>query len=172
MERIINEQIVATEVMLIDQNGAKVGVVPKRKALSMADEAGLDLVQMSNNSDIPVCKILNNSKLEYDEKKKQKQNKNLNPEKFKEIKFKTAISEHDLGTKINHINEFLSKGFRIQIAVQIINRQINNSKIARELLDGVFGKLTNPYKVVSSPEIRGNFYSSVICSDKKETRKH
>lgn len=171
MERILNECIAATEVMLINQDGVKIGVISKKKALEMASEVDLDLVQMTQG-DIPVCKILDNSKLEYDEKKKQKHNKSINPEKFKEVRFKTAISEHDLNTKVNHINEFLSKGFRIQIAIQTINRQMNSGKVARELLDGVFGKLTNPYKVVSSPELKGNFYSSVICADKKEMRKH
>ena len=132
----------------------------------MAIEANLDLVQMST-TDIPVCKILNNSKLEYEEKKKLKHNKNLNVEKFKEVKFKTAISEHDLNTKINHINEFLNKGFRVQVAAQIMNRQVNGNKVAKGLLDNTLLKITSPYKMVSEPEVRGNLYSVTICSNKE-----
>jgi len=167
MDKIVNNQIAASEVILIDCDGKNLGKFSKREALEIAGKSNLDLVQMTGDS-VPVCKILDYSKMEYDERKKQKHNKNLNSEKFKEVRFRTSICEHDLNTKVSHINDFLVKGFRIQVAIQLINRRNNSGEVAKELMGNILRKLNAPYKFSSQPSLRGNFYSSTICSDLKK----
>ncbi len=126
---------------LIGADGDQLGVVSKLKALELAKEARLDLVLVAEQSNPPVCKILDFGRLVYDQKRKQKnQKKNQVVQKLKELRFHLNTDEHDYQVKISHATGFLEKGNKVKIALvfrgreaaykdkgfEIINRAVND----------------------------------------------
>lgn len=138
----INERIRDAKVQLITQTGENVGLVARNQALTMAREAGLDLVLLSEqgaNNDAPVAKIMDFGKSLYEKKKRQ--NKTKKSQKIiqvKEIKFRPKIGEHDYQTKMKHMIEFLEKGKRVKVSLFFRGREnANRSERAAEL----FGRI-------------------------------
>ena len=107
----INRQIRAREVLVIDENGVQRGVMSVPEACRLADEAGMDLVEVSPNANPPVCKILDFGKYRYElERKTREAKKNQTVVKIKEIRMQPKIEKHDLETKSKAIAEFLGEG--------------------------------------------------------------
>ena len=109
-------------VRLIDENGEMVGVVDTEKAKEMADEAGLDLVEVSPNADPPVCKLLDFGKFKYEAQKKaniaRKKQKTVD---VKEIKMRPGIDEHDYVVKMRSITRFLGDGDKVKVTIILPN---------------------------------------------------
>ena len=122
---LINEQIRATEIQLIDAEGVNVGHVPRAQALRMAELAGLDLVMLSEGKDgVPVAKIMDLGKALYEKKKKQAESKKFQKViQVKEIKLRPKIGEHDYQTKINQAIQFLNEGKRLKITLFFKGRE-------------------------------------------------
>ncbi len=123
---LMNEQIRAPQLQLIDHEGINIGVVPRAQALRMAQEAGLDLVLLadSGKDGVPVVKILDIGKALYEKKKKQAEaKKHQKVIQVKEIKMRPKIGEHDYQTKINQAIEFLKDGKRLKITLQFKGRE-------------------------------------------------
>ena len=109
----INRQIRAREVFLIDENGEQKGVINTFDAFRMAEDAGLDLVEVSPNANPPVCKILDFGKYRYEMEKKQKEaKKNQSVVKLKEVRMQSKIAEGDINTKSKAIAEFIGEATR------------------------------------------------------------
>lgn len=146
----VNEQIRAKQVRLIGSDGSQIGIVTKQKALTTAQEEGLDLIEIAAKARPPVCKIGDFGKMRYDLSKKLKQQKkNQNNQITKTVQFKPNIGESDLLRKIDHIQKFLDKGYRVVVQVNMKGRQnkfanlaeantIN--KIQENLVDAVMDK--------------------------------
>ena len=147
-----NEQIKVKEVRLIDKDGEMQGVVSIQKALAMADEAEVDLIEISPNAAPPVCKIMDLGKFLYEKQKKQK---NSQPaKKMKEVKFKITISEHDLGIKIKQAIEFIKDKHPIRLEVMIFGRIANRDEIAQNLLNKTIERIQEECKVNVSVQRR------------------
>ncbi|MGG1397545.1 translation initiation factor IF-3 [Bacillus salipaludis] len=128
----MNEEIQSKVVRLVSESGQQ--VLPTAQALNMAIEMGLDLVQI-NESDPPVCKILDGGKYKFELQKKEKQNKqNQKIIVTKEIRLSITIDENDLQTKVNSAITFLKKGYHVKVSVRFRGREITHSKIGEELL--------------------------------------
>ncbi|MED1466971.1 translation initiation factor IF-3 [Bacillus salipaludis] len=128
----MNEEIQSKVVRLVSESGQQ--VLPTAQALNMAIEIGLDLVQI-NESDPPVCKILDGGKYKFELQKKEKQNKqNQKIIVTKEIRLSITIDENDLQTKVNSAITFLTKGYHVKVSVRFRGREITHSKIGEELL--------------------------------------
>ena len=130
---LINEQIRAPKVQLINHLGENIGIVNRSEALRLADEAGLDLVLLSQSSkdDVPVVKIMDCGKALYEKKKKQTEaKKKQRTIQVKEIKIRPTIGEHDYQTKMNHALEFLQEGKHVKITIFFKGRE-NMSKQER-----------------------------------------
>ena len=124
--------------MLIDDEGTQHGVVSLQMALSMAEEKKLDLVQISDSKDSPVCKILDYGKYLYKKQKKEKQNKrNQHIIHVKEIRLRLSTGEHDLITKLNKAKKFLEEGNKIKFSIMFRGREISRKETAVKMLDGV-----------------------------------
>jgi len=123
MNKIINNEITAKRVILIGTSGEQLGEMSFSEAYKIADEYSLDLVQM-NDTDIPVCKIMNYSKLVYESKKKNKI-KNKKPE-MKELKLRPTTDKNDLKRLINQANGFIEKSNNVKFTVQFRGREIYN----------------------------------------------
>ena len=121
----INRQIRAREVLVIDENGVQRGVMNVPEACRLADEAGMDLVEVSPNANPPVCKILDFGKYRYEmEKKSREAKKNQTVVKIKEIRMQPKIEKHDLETKSKAIAEFLGEGNKVKVSVRFRGREL------------------------------------------------
>lgn len=126
-EHLINEEITAPRVRLIDADGEMRGVVTRSEALYIAEEEGLDLVEIQPNSEPPVCRIMDHGKFRYQQQKKQAMiKKNQKQIETKEIQFRPVISQHDYETKIKQAKSFLSEGNKVRLVVHNKKQRTNN----------------------------------------------
>jgi translation initiation factor IF-3 len=120
----VNERILAPRVRVVGEN-IKVDVYPTSVAIKMAQDQGLDLVEISPNADPPVCKVIDYSKFKYEQKKKQKEIKaNAQKTILKEIRFGPNTDEHDFNFKVKHAENFLKEGAKVKAYVHFAGRSI------------------------------------------------
>lgn len=123
---------------MIDPDGNQLGIIPTYKALAVANDFGLDLVEISPNATPPVCKIMDYGRYRYEQtKKKQEAKKKQSSFQVKEIKVRPKTSDHDLQTKIEHIRKFIDKKDKVKVTVMFRGREITLSQTAKELLDKI-----------------------------------
>ena len=160
----VNEQINRYgSCRLIDAEGNQVGVFGVGAALDMADEAGLDLVEIAPNADPPVCRIMDYGKFKYDRQKKEKENrKNSKSQQVKEMKFRCGIGEGDYNTKKKHIVRFLDSGSKVRIAIMFRGREMSHPELGLEILDKLATELEDKANVVQSPKVEGRNMTMVI----------
>ena len=131
----VNEDIRIREVQLIDQDGQNRGVVPTREALTMAQDAGLDLVEIAPNSAPPVCKILDYGRFKYQNQKKANEaRKKQHVVEIKEIRMSPSIDTNDFNTKVKSAVKFLNDGNRVKVTVRFRGREMAHTSLGQELL--------------------------------------
>lgn len=162
-----NEQIRAPKVLLV-KDGARVGQFDTAAAIRMARDAGLDLVEVSPNKDMPVCQIVDYGKFKFEQAKKEKdKQKNAGP-KDKEISFRYVIDDGDLQTKINQIRKFLEHGDRVKITVKFKARENAHREQGLALVQKCVQQLTDVASVEKAPGFEGN---TVTCRLQKAVSK-
>ena len=120
----MNEGIRAREVRVVSDDGEQYGVLTLKEALEKAQEAGMDLVEISPNANPPVCKIMDYGKFKYEKTKKDKENKKKQKQVVtKEMRVKPHIDTHDRDTNISQIEKFLEKEYKIKISLRLAGRQ-------------------------------------------------
>ena len=138
----VNKWIRVPQVFLIDENGQKVGIVPTNEALQKAQDVGLDLVEVVPNLKPPICRILNFGKYQYEQAKSQLGQKKKNKTKdIKEMRLGLKIDDHDLKIKSKKVDQFISKGHKVKIAVKFKGREITHPELGRELLNRFLSNL-------------------------------
>ena len=143
-------------VRLIDENGEQVGVVTRDQALLRADEAGLDLVEVSPTAVPPVCKILDVGKLKYEQqKKKNEARKKQKTIEVKEIKMRPNIDTHDYDVKMRAIHRFLGEGDKVKVTLRFRGRELAHQELGHKLLERVRGDLDELAKVEQFPTLEG-----------------
>nr|WP_300005066.1 translation initiation factor IF-3 [Tissierella sp.] len=152
----INEQIRAREVRLIDADGEQHGIVPIQKAMDIAIERNLDLVNVAPTAKPPVCKIIDYGKYKYELAKKEKEaRKNQKIINVKEIRLTPNIEIHDLNVKAKRANEFLQSGDKVKVSVRFRGREMGHTAIGRVVLKD-FVELTKDSGVVEkTPRLEG-----------------
>ena len=134
-ELSINEQIRAKEVRVIDADGTQLGILATKKALDMAYDKGLDLVEISPASVPPVCRIMDYGKYRFDKEKKEKeQKKKQQTVELKEVQLSCRIDTHDFETKLNHALKFLSQGHKVKVSVKFKGREMAHTEIGLEVI--------------------------------------
>uniref|UniRef100_UPI0004769526 translation initiation factor IF-3 n=1 Tax=Neomegalonema perideroedes TaxID=217219 RepID=UPI0004769526 len=152
----INRQIRATEIRLIDQDGENRGVMSPRDALILAEEAGLDLVEISPGVVPPVCKILDVGKFKYEQQKKAAEaKKNQKIVEVKEVKLRPNIDDHDYEVKMRSMVRFLEEGDKVKVTLRFRGREMAHQGLGQQLLDKVATELENLGKVESMPRLEG-----------------
>jgi translation initiation factor IF-3 len=140
------------------------GVVDIEEARERADESGLDLVEISPNSDPPVCKILDYGKFKYEAQKKaniaRKKQKTID---VKEIKMRPGIDEHDYAFKMRSINRFLGEGDKVKVTLRFRGREMAHPNLGMKVLDRVKGELDEIAKVEQFPKMEGRLMTMVIA---------
>ena len=152
----INGQIRAKEVQLISETGEKLGVVPLPRALELATEKKLDLVLVSPNSQVPVCKIMNYGKYKFEQAKKEKEaKKKQKVQETKELRITPNIEEHDFGFKAKNARKFLEDGNKVKITVRFRGRELNNTKMGEQVLNKFAEDLADISIIEKSPKLEG-----------------
>lgn len=152
----INGRIDAHEVRLVGPEGEMIGVVPLREALTRADEAGLDLVEISPTARPPVCKILDYGKFKYEaQKKANAARKKQRVIEIKEIKMRPGIDDNDYGIKMKKVREFLDEGDKVKVTMRFRGREMAHQHLAMEILEKVRGEVSDLAKVEQMPKLEG-----------------
>ena len=120
-----NKQITARRVLVIDEEGEKLGEMATRDALTMAQERGLDLIEVAPNARPPVCRFADYGKILYEKKKKSaKAKKNATIITVKEVKFTPSTGDHDFNTKLKQVQKFLEKGDKVKVTIRFRGREM------------------------------------------------
>ena len=159
----INQQISASKVRLIDENGKQCGIKLINDALEMAENASLDLVEIASNSDPPVCKILNFGKYRYDKERQEKLNKKKqHVVTVKEIRLRPNTDKHDLIIKINRAQQFLLKGDKLKVTVMFRGREFTRKEVGYDLLTQIKEVLQDISVVDKEPNLQGKRLSLIL----------
>jgi translation initiation factor IF-3 len=163
----INDRIEAPEVRLVDEEGNMAGVVRLSEALERAEEAGLDLVEVSPNASPPVCKILDYGKFKYESQKKANAaRKKQRVIDVKEIKMRPNIDENDYNTKMRKIYEFLDEGDKVKVTMRFRGRELAHQDIAMGVLTRVRDELGDRIKIEQFPRMEGRQMVMVMAPGK------
>ena len=148
----INERIRSSSVRLISAEGEQLGILSVRDAIQVAREDGLDLVEVSPNSDPPVCRVMDYGKFRYQAAKKvQEARKKSRGGQMKEIKLRPHTEDHDLGFKIKNLKKFLAKKHRVKITVFFRGREMAYMNAGVELLKRVAEEISEDGTVEQPP---------------------
>ncbi len=147
----INEQIDVPQVRLVLDGGVQKGVISIREALALAEEAGLDLVEVAPDGKPPVCRLLDYGKLKYKEQKKAAEaRKKAVVHVVKEIRIRYSTDEHDLETKIRHAKKFIGEGDKVRFSMRFRGREVVYAELGLE----IFAKIEQELIDVAVPEER------------------
>lgn len=160
----MNEDIEAPYVRLVGADGSQVGVVPRADALAQAQAAGLDLVEVSADSDPPVCKILDYGKFKYKQKRRGHQSKTKSHvTHIKEIRLHPKTGQHDIDYRVAHARDFLSKGDKVLIAVVFSGREMAHIDVGEQLLQRVVEQIGDAAKVELAPKREGRRMTMMLA---------
>jgi translation initiation factor IF-3 len=152
----INERIRAPEIRLIGAEGENVGVVTPGRALAMAVELGLDLVEISPNAVPPVCKIMDFGKFKYEQQKKEAEaRKKQKIIEIKEIKFRPGTDTHDYDVKMRSVKKFLGEGDKVKVTLRFRGREMAHQELGLELLKRVAADVEEIGKIENMPKLEG-----------------
>lgn len=159
-----NREIRAREVQLIDSEGKNHGVIQLLDALGMAEQAGLDLVEIAPNSTPPVCKILDYGRFRFAEQKKAAEaRKKQKVVEVKEIKLRPGIDEHDYGVKMKAVQRFFEEGDKVKVTLRFRGREIAHQDIGYRLLTRVKAETATIAKVELEPSMEGRQMVMVLA---------
>jgi translation initiation factor IF-3 len=160
----VNDMIDVPEVRLIDQDGENVGVCSYEKAIELAEEAGLDLVELSPSAKPPVCKILDFGKYKYEAQKKanvaRKKQKTI---EVKEIKMRPGIESHDYDVKMRSIERFITDGDKVKVTLRFRGREMVHQDRGMNVLQRVREDLDEIAKVEQFPRMEGRLLTMVVA---------
>jgi translation initiation factor IF-3 len=152
----VNERIRAPEIRLIGADGENVGVVTPARAMMMAEEAGLDLVEISPTAVPPVCKIMDFGKFKYEQQKRESEaRKKQKIIEIKEIKFRPGTDTHDYEVKMRSVNRFLEEGDKVKVTLRFRGREMAHQELGLELLNRVAADVAGVAKVEQMPKLEG-----------------
>ena len=167
-EVFLNEDIPASEVRCIGDNGEVYGIISKAQALQIAEREGVDLVLIAPDAKPPVCKVMNYSKFRYQQEKKLKEAKKKQKIiEVKEIKLSAKIAQNDINYKVKHAKEFLSSGKHVKLRVFLKGREMSSPEIGVNLLnkfwDEFFAEVADRDK---APALEGRYVNMLITPKK------
>ncbi len=152
----VNGEIKAPQVRLIDENGDMVGVVSTREAIDMAEEASLDLIEISPNAVPPVAKISDYGKYKYEaQKKAHEARKHQKVIEVKEIKMRPNIDDHDYEVKMRAMKRFIEEGDKVKVTLRFRGREMVHSELGLQVLNRVRGEMDPLTKIESMPRMEG-----------------
>lgn len=159
----INNEIDAKEIRVIDQNGNLVGLMSVEDGIRKAQSESLDLVEVSPNSNPPVCKIANFGKMKYElQKKLSDAKKKQKVVELKEIKMTINIGKGDYDVKIKHAKEFILKGCKVKASIRMKGREITHREIAETMMSQIIEDLSDVAKTEYDPKLEGMQFTAIF----------
>ena len=153
------------EVLVIDADGNKLGVLATHEALRKAQEQNLNLVEVAPNSRPPVCRILDYGKYKYDQKQDQKRRKkNQVVVEVKEVKFRPKIEKHDFEFKMRHVIRFLAEGDKVKCTLMFRGRELAHPELGQVMLEKVLKELEGKVVVEQSPRLEGRNMTMLLAA--------
>lgn len=150
---------------MIDADGEMRGVMSVREGMALAEEAGLDLVEISPNAEPPVCKVLDYGKYKFEmQKKAAEARKKQKVVDLKEVKLRPGIEEHDFSIKMRNARAFLEDGDKVKITMRFRGREMAHQDIAQAVLKRVREELDEVGKVISEPSFEGRQIVMIIAA--------
>jgi len=163
----VNDRIRSPEIRLIGADGENVGVVTPARGMELADDAGLDLVEISPNANPPVCKIMDFGKFKYEQQKRESEaRKKQKVIEVKEVKFRPNTDTHDYDVKMRNVFKFLENGDKVKVTLRFRGREMAHQELGRELLHRVADDITELGKVESMPKMEGRQMIMIISPAK------
>jgi translation initiation factor IF-3 len=160
------------QVRLIDDQGEQVGVIPTAQAQQMAEERGLDLVEVAPNADPPVCRLMDYGKFLYDQAKKEREaRKNQKIVEVKEIRLQPNTDDHYIDVKINQARRFLEDGDKVKFTVRFRGRQLAHTDIGTQMLETFAETLRDAGVVEQRPQHVGKTQSMVLAPAPKPSKR-
>ena len=158
-----NNRINSPEVQVIASSGENLGIINTNKAILMAKEEGLDLIEIAPNAKPPVCKIIDMGKYKYDaQKKANKAKKKQKKIELKEIKLRPVTKTHDYNFKLKNAQKFLSKGDKVKFTIRFKGRELQHSNLGHDLMNKIQEDIKLVGKVEMNPKFDGKQMIMVI----------
>ena len=158
-----NEKIRALDVQVIGSNGGNLGTLPLNKAIEIAKEEGLDLIEISPNANPPVCKIMDMGKYKYDlQKKANIAKKKQKVVLLKEIKLRPGTDVHDYNFKIKNAKKFLTKRDKVKFTVKFKGREMQHIQLGKDLMNRIIEDTKDLGKVETHPKFEGRQMIMII----------
>ena len=158
-----NERIRALDVQVIGSDGGNLGAMPINKAIELAKQEGLDLIEISPNANPPVCKIMDMGKYKYDlQKKANLAKKKQKTVSLKEIKLRPGTEAHDYNFKIKNAKKFIIKGDKVKFTVKFKGREMQHIDLGRDLMKRIIEDTKDVGKVETHPKFEGRQMIMII----------
>lgn len=163
----INNDITASEIRVVGADGEMLGLMSVKQAVAAAEEAGLDLVEISPNAEPPVCKILDFGKFKYEQQKKAAEaRKKQKTVEVKELKVRPTIEDHDYEVKLKAARKFLNNEDKVKFTLRFRGREMAHKDMAAKLLDRVRDDLADLSKIEFGPKMEGRQMVMILSYDK------
>ena len=158
-------------VRLISQTNEQLGIIPFEAALNRAEEAGLDLVEVQAKAEPPVCRIMDYSKYQFDESKRQRENRKTQVQpKLKEIKLHANIDENDFQIKSRRVVDFLTRGDKVRVLLVFRGREMTHTEIGQQVIDRLLKSVETIANIDNPPKLVGKSIITIL-SVKPQFRK-
>lgn len=169
----VNREIRAPEIRVIDEDGTMLGVMSVPDALRIADDRGLDLLEIAPTANPPTCKIMDYGKYKYENKKKQQAaRKKQVIVVIKEIQLRPRTDQHDLETKLKHARRFILDGDKVKVNLRFMGREMAHQNIGMELLTKVSQSLADIAMVEVAPKLEGKNMFLLIAPDQGKIKEY
>ncbi|MGY6502272.1 MAG: translation initiation factor IF-3 [Acidimicrobiales bacterium] len=164
----INDRIRAREVRLVAADGSQVGIKPLPEALAMAREQELDLVEVADKANPPVCRIMDYGKYKYEAAQRAKESRRKSTNiVVKEMKYRPKIGQGDFDTKTRKVEEFLGEGHKVKVTIMFRGREMQHPELGKKILDEVAEVVSDVARVEVVPKLDGRNMIMVLAPDKK-----
>jgi translation initiation factor IF-3 len=159
----VNRQIRISPVRVIGADGSQLGILEVDAALRMAEDQGLDLVEVAATARPPVVRIMDYGKYKFEMAKQARlAKKKQHVIELKEVKYRPGIDDHDFDTKTRHARRFLEEGNKVKVTLMFRGRQIAHPELGREVVDRVAQELTDVAKIESEPKFEGKSMTMIL----------
>ena len=153
---------------MVDEEGQQLGIMPLRTALELAEERGLDLVEVAPQASPPVCRLMDYGKFRYEVARRERearrtQRQKASTQELREVRFKTRIGEHDRSAKTRQVKRLLSQGAKVKVSVVFRGREITHPEIGMEVLRAVARDLVDDAVLERRPAMEGNALTMILA---------
>ena len=160
----INWGIRAPEVRVINADGTQVGVVPLKEAVRLAEDQGMDLVEVAPNATPPVCRIMNYGKYKYQQSKRTHEaRKHQTVIQIKELKLRPRTEEHDFQFKLRHAKRFLEEGNKVKLSVLFRGREMAYPEFGNQIINRFIGEVKDQVVVEQAPRMEGRNMVAILA---------